>query len=58
MQGLLLLSAPQIIDLPLKSDGGQLPLSMKIIDYATFALVLVLELSTSLISTSPTQQHQ
>ena len=28
----LLLTAPQIVDLPLKLDGGQLPLSLEIID--------------------------
>jgi hypothetical protein len=35
----LLRIAPQIIDLPLKLDGGQLFLSL-IIDYATYALLM------------------
>ena len=39
----LLLIAPRIIDLPLKLDGGQLSLtlSLEIISYATFALIIM-----------------
>ena len=36
----LLRIAPHIIDLPLKLDGGQLFLSLEMIDYATFALLM------------------
>ncbi len=36
----LLLTAPRTIGLPSKLDGGQLSLSLEIIDYATFALMM------------------
>ena len=36
---LLLLAAPQLIDLSMRLNGGRVPLSLEVIDYATFFLL-------------------
>lgn len=49
----LLLTAPQIIDLPLKLDNVGLSLFLEIIDYLTFALMMQLKRRHTLCWTTP-----
>ena len=50
---LLLLTASQIIDLPLKLNDDRLSLSLEIIDYATFALIIQLKRGTLCVGMPP-----